>query len=236
MALDQVYQLIVRQSLFGKEIENVFFYAKQGLVGNATDLRTAFNTTMSVAIRQLQSAAVTWLSVDTTNLGDEADFEKFPFVVGGLAGAGDTLPSHDAVGYTLNPVTRAVRPGSKRFAGILEAVVQNGALTEPTYVEHVEQLRVLLDDALSGAVGSYDPVIVKFINDYRKLKTAKETGEVKRKAVASVKSIPTKGGQPQSQRVREAEQTNRSKVLQGQGSKQDELDFLKRISSVSKKL
>jgi hypothetical protein len=82
----------------------------------------------------------------------------------------------------------------------------------------------------------YDPVIVKFINDYRKLKTAKETGEVKRKAVTSVKSIPTKGGQPQSQRTREAEQSNRSKVLQGQGSKQDELDFLKRISSVSKKL
>jgi hypothetical protein len=82
----------------------------------------------------------------------------------------------------------------------------------------------------------YDPVVVKFINDYRKLKTAKETGEVKRKAAPSVKSIPSKKGTSNSQKEQQNVNTNRSKVLSGQGSKQDELDFLKRISSVSKKL
>ena len=82
----------------------------------------------------------------------------------------------------------------------------------------------------------YDPRVVKFINDYRKLKTAKETGEMKRKAAPVVKSVPTKKGTPQSQRQKDAEQNNRAKVLSGQGSKADELDFLKRISSVSKKL
>jgi hypothetical protein len=82
----------------------------------------------------------------------------------------------------------------------------------------------------------YDPRIVKFINDYRKLKTAKDTGEMKRKATTTVKSVPTKKGTPQSQREREANTTNRQKVLSGNGSKNDELDFLKRISSVSKKL
>jgi len=82
----------------------------------------------------------------------------------------------------------------------------------------------------------YDPVVVKFINDYRKLKTAKETGEVKRKAAPSVKSIPSKKGNSMSQKEQQNNTNNRSKVLSGQGSKQDELDFLKRISSVSKKL
>lgn len=82
----------------------------------------------------------------------------------------------------------------------------------------------------------YDPNVVKFINDYRKLKTAKETGEVKRKASPNVKSIPSKKGTPTSQKEKQAVNQNRSKVLAGQGSKQDELDFLKRISSVSKKL
>jgi len=82
----------------------------------------------------------------------------------------------------------------------------------------------------------YDVNIVKFINDYRKLKTAKETGEVKRKAAPSVKSVPTKNGTPAAKKVQQATTENRSKVLSGQGSKQDELDFLKRISSVSKKL
>jgi len=82
----------------------------------------------------------------------------------------------------------------------------------------------------------YDVNVVKFINDYRKLKTAKETGEVKRKAAPSVKSVPTKNGTPAAKKVQQATTENRSKVLSGQGSKQDELDFLKRISSVSKKL
>lgn len=81
----------------------------------------------------------------------------------------------------------------------------------------------------------YDPAVVKFINDYRKLKTARETGEVKRKVVATVKSIPTKKGVTQMQREQQSTKTNRDRVLTGQGSKQDELDFLKRISSVSKK-
>jgi hypothetical protein len=82
----------------------------------------------------------------------------------------------------------------------------------------------------------YSPEVVKFINDYRKLKTLKDTGEAKRKATPSQKSIPTKKGTPQTQREKEAVITARQKVLTGNGSKQDELDFLKRISSVSKKL
>jgi hypothetical protein len=82
----------------------------------------------------------------------------------------------------------------------------------------------------------YSPEVVKFINDYRKLKTAKETGEAKRKAAPAVKSVPSKKGTPTSQREREQISNSRSKVLSGQGTKQDELDFLKRISSVSKKL
>jgi hypothetical protein len=82
----------------------------------------------------------------------------------------------------------------------------------------------------------YDPIVVKFINDYRKLKTAKETGEVKRKAAPTTKSIPTKGGNSVSQKEQQKVTNARSKVLSGQGSKEDELDFLKRISSISRKL
>jgi len=82
----------------------------------------------------------------------------------------------------------------------------------------------------------YDTNIVKFIDDYRRLKNAKDTGEVKRKAAPKVKSVPSKKGVPQSQKERQDVSNNRTKVLSGQGSTQDQLDFLKRISSVSKKL
>lgn len=161
VALDLIYSLAVKQNMFGQNIENIFFYEAIGDAGSAGDLRAAWNTALSVSMRNLQSAQLNWTEIDTTNLGDLADFEKFPFAVGGLAGDGDTLPAFNAVGYTLNPLTRAVRPGSKRIAGILEAVQLNGVLTEPTYVGHVEDFRLLLDDVVVGALTSYQPVIVK---------------------------------------------------------------------------
>jgi hypothetical protein len=123
---------------------------------------------------------------------------------------------------------------------LLKAYGENITKLIPDYSDKVAKsvrefaIKEGIPEALLESI--YDPTVVKFINDYRKLKTAKETGEVKRKAVTSVKSIPSKAGQPQSQRVKEADNANRGKVLSGQGSKQDELDFLKRISSVSKKL
>jgi len=82
----------------------------------------------------------------------------------------------------------------------------------------------------------YDANIVRFVNDYRKLKTARESGEAKRKATPMTKSVPTKNGVPQSKREAQSNAANRQKVLSGQGDKRDELDFIKRISQVSRKL
>ena len=82
----------------------------------------------------------------------------------------------------------------------------------------------------------YDANVVKLLNDYRKLKTAKDSGAMKRKEVTSVKSIPSKKGTSSTQKEQSSIANNRNKVLSGQGNKGDELDFLKRISSVSKKL
>jgi len=82
----------------------------------------------------------------------------------------------------------------------------------------------------------YDVNAVRFINDYRKLKTAKDRGEVKRKEAPAAKSVPSKKGTPISQREAASAQSQRSKVLSGQGNKSDEMDFLKRISSIGRKL
>jgi F0F1-type ATP synthase membrane subunit b/b' len=82
----------------------------------------------------------------------------------------------------------------------------------------------------------YDANVVKFINDYRKLKTAQRSGEMKRKQVTTVKSVPSRKGTPQSQRDKAAVQNNREKVLSGNGDTRDQLDFLKRVSSISRKL
>lgn len=81
----------------------------------------------------------------------------------------------------------------------------------------------------------YDPSVVKFINDYRKLKTAKESGEVKRRVVPS-KSVPLKKGTPQDVKKKAADNNLRNKVLSGQADSASQNDFLKSISSISRKL
>lgn len=82
----------------------------------------------------------------------------------------------------------------------------------------------------------YSPEIVKFINDYRKLKVSKETGAEKRKAAPAVKSVPTKKGTPASQKAAQNQSTLRSKVMSGQADSASQMDFLKSISSISRKL
>lgn len=161
LTLADVYQIIVRQAYGSTKVDNVFYYNTVDSGGSAADLRDAFLTTMAPAIRQLQASFFTWQSIDTMSLGNEADFEKYPVTLAGLAGSGDVLPIFNAVGFTLNPVTRAVRPGSKRIAGLLEAVVTEGVITEPTFVANVEALRIKFDDVLVGSDASYQPVIVK---------------------------------------------------------------------------
>jgi len=82
----------------------------------------------------------------------------------------------------------------------------------------------------------YSPEIVKFINDYRKLKVSKDTGAEKRKAAPAAKSIPTKKGQTSSAKQAANQSSLRSRVMSGQSSNTDQMDFLKNISSISRKL
>lgn len=82
----------------------------------------------------------------------------------------------------------------------------------------------------------YDARVVKFINEYRKLKQAKEVGAVKRKAAPAAKSIPIRKTATVQQKQVAAEQASRERVLRGQAGEAEQLDFLKRISSVSRKI
>lgn len=165
MPLNQVFQLVDIQSYGVKVIENVYFFEGIGAAGGADDLIDAFIAGYMPAIRALQAQGIFHTEIKVTNLGDLSDFADRAVNLAGLAGAGDTLPSFVAVGYTLKPATRAVRPGSKRYTGILESVVTNGVVTEPTYVAAVETLRVKLDDNVTGVLEDYQPVIVKRIKE-----------------------------------------------------------------------
>lgn len=87
--------------------------------------------------------------------------------------------------------------------------------------------------------GIYDARVVKFINDFRLLKENLGKGATKRKVAAekqTSKQIPLRKGTPQPAKAEKVRQVNRAKVLSGNGDTQDQLDFLKNISSISQKL
>jgi hypothetical protein len=82
----------------------------------------------------------------------------------------------------------------------------------------------------------YDAKVIKVLNDYRLLKTAKDKGAEKRKAAPTKKSIPVKKGKSIDDVKATKTKSMRAKVLTGEGSERDQIDFLKNLSSISKKL
>jgi len=77
-----------------------------------------------------------------------------------------------------------------------------------------------------------DPAIIKFVDDYRRMKTNVSTGAKKRAKVAT-KKAPPKKGQSSSQKDQTRKLSNRNKVLSGNGNAGDEQDFLRALASRS---
>lgn len=82
----------------------------------------------------------------------------------------------------------------------------------------------------------YSPVIVRMLNEYRILKTAKETGVAKRKETPVVKSIPSKKAPKPEAKAERVRQETRSRVLSGEASPAEQQNFLKSISKLRHKL
>ena len=165
MALNDIYQLTLKQTLFGRNIENVFFYERTAPTGTAAVLVDSWIEFILPNILDIQTSSVQNVSISAINLGDLADFVDVPDDTEGNYGEVDTLPAFNAVGYSLRLNTRAVRPGSKRFAGVPEEASLNGVLVLPGYLTVVEALRqTLLEPA--GVVGdTYNPIVVKRVKE-----------------------------------------------------------------------
>jgi len=167
MALSDIYQVNLNQTLQSKLMENVFFFEKDDPAGTAQDVADYFVDQYLQPILGVQTFNVKCISVVALNLGDLSDFATFPTTSAGNAGDVDTLPAFNSVGYSLRPNTRAVRPGSKRFSGVPEAAQLNGVLVEPGYLDAVEDLRVILSTQISGSLAGYLPIVVKRIKEVK---------------------------------------------------------------------
>lgn len=161
MALSDCYMLRDVQTFNGEKVLNVYFYQDLLLAATAETLVDAWVAGVQPKVLDIQDVIVRHILVDAVNLADPANFFEFAQDVGGEYD-GDALPPHCAVSYGLRLNSRALRPGSKRYTGIPEAVQVNGTITNSTYITQMEALRVQQSDILlSGVLSTFQPIVVK---------------------------------------------------------------------------
>ena len=77
-----------------------------------------------------------------------------------------------------------------------------------------------------------DPIIVKFVDDYRRLKQGVSKGQAKRK-VTTVKKAPIRKAKTRTQKETTAAQRTREKALSGNATAEEQQDFLRSLSQRS---
>ena len=106
----------------------------------------------------------------------------------------------------------------------------------PTFKDDAEAIqKFAIDEGIPQELLSSiaDANVIKFIDDYRKLKHKATTGSIKRKATPKAKSAPIKKGPTRNSQQAKATTAVRNKVLTGTGSEEDQLSFLKNLSKFS---
>ena len=78
-----------------------------------------------------------------------------------------------------------------------------------------------------------DPNIVKFIDDYRRLKQGVSKGAAKRKAVPAKKAVPTKRAKPAAKKAADKEKMVKARAFREDASKEDQDAFLRNYASKS---
>ena len=87
----------------------------------------------------------------------------------------------------------------------------------------------LPEDLINNIV---DPAVVKFVNDYRVLKTGVSKGEAKRKAAPS-KKVPVKKAKTTQKKKQDADSMIKARAFREDASPDDQMAFLKQLASKS---
>ena len=72
-----------------------------------------------------------------------------------------------------------------------------------------------------------DPHVVKFIDDFRRLKQGVKKGVAKRKAVPAKKALPTKKAPPAKKKAADKEKMVKARAFREDASPEDQMDFLR---------
>lgn len=167
MALADVWMLTLHQhwGADGEVMMNNFFYTSADTGANAEGLYDAFisATYLLEKINGVQAQHVKNGLIRVINLGSFTDFFENEPTGEGTFGAGEVLPMHDAVNFTLRLSTRAIRPGSKRFSGLNESIQANGLIDNAPAIVALGELEFALAQNLDDGLHTYLPIVVKRI-------------------------------------------------------------------------
>lgn len=150
MVVDDIFEFQLFSTLFNKQVLNVFHYQLTALTGTVTlgELSLAFWTHIAAELRALTTTEIAYNRIDYLNIGNEAEFGTTSLANVTGDQVADTLPPFFVATFRYFRATRAVRSGYKRFAGISEGAITDGAATS-AFLTLTYALSDELDDSIT---------------------------------------------------------------------------------------
>src|SRR6266496_211554 len=155
---DAVLQLILEGSLYGKPIANVFYYGATNPAAPPSDLRDNFVAGILDSIAAITTEDVAWNNIHVESMRWGAYLVNFTEAVTGAVDECSADPTFVAWGFRLNRISAGERHGYKRFAGVPDCWIVNGAVAAG-HSALFDAVQVDLASTIAAGSGSYIPVV-----------------------------------------------------------------------------
>lgn len=153
----KVWRLTHNQALYGKLVQNVYYFGTSDAGGNAHDLNAAFNSAWIPNIRNIQSEDLTYDNLDSVGVVGVFDFDTFSLADGGSIAA-PSEPVFVAWSFRQDRAAANERHGYKRYAGVADISWADGAI-DPAFLPTLDALATELNDAIAFGTPVYVPLI-----------------------------------------------------------------------------
>jgi len=161
LAVGDVYEILLGGHLFGQECLNVFHYMKNTGTGEPSleTFLSVFKPEVVEEVAAMVSNQFTWdrLRIKDVNINGGEREELGPFQTGGLTSAED-LPPFCAWSFLMQRFNRLTFHGHKRFAGVPEALQDDG-IPVSTAVTLAVDVSAALSATLTIGSHTYSPCI-----------------------------------------------------------------------------
>lgn len=164
MAQNDLYKLrmVARDTTFGQEVQNIFWYKQVSVTGNAESLAKGWYEDVLPDIQAIVHSHIDFDLAEAINVDTPTDFynQLMGATYGGRTGA--ELPPWFCHGYRLARSSRESRHGYKRFAGVVEEDV-SGVTYAAGIAAAVAALGVQLKTNIVYSIDSaeFEPRIVR---------------------------------------------------------------------------